>query len=175
MKNKLYVIIFLISFLLYNFSGCSENPSTIQKATLPEGLVTTKDLGPALSVKQIKDHNGTSKYIVVKGFIGGRKRPFTENRAVFIIGDESLETCDERPGDNCPTPWDVCCEDRKKVASSTISVQVLDSNGTLLHGTLEDVSGIQAGKKVKVEGHMEKKSKSPARIFNAVRIQLLNN
>ena len=73
-----------------------------------------------------------AKNWLLKGSLEAEKNRFTKNSAVFILGDHSLETCDEIPGDNCPTPWDVCCEDRKKVAESTMSVRLLDANGSLL-------------------------------------------
>ncbi len=111
--------------------------------------------------------------MVVEGFIGGRKKPFTENSAVFILGDHSLETCDEKDDDNCPTPWDVCCEDRNKIANSTMSVQLLNANGSLLAGTLEGVAGLEAGAKVKVKGSLDEKSSTRAFIINAKNIQLI--
>jgi hypothetical protein len=102
------------------------------------------------------------------------KNPFTANRAVFVLGDDSLETCDEIPGDNCPTPWDACCEDRRKIVNSTMSVQVIDHKGTIIDGTLEGLGGIEAGKRVKVKGRVSNKSTAQSFILNAEQIQLLN-
>jgi hypothetical protein len=103
------------------------------------------------------------------------KKPFSRSRAIFVLSDDSLETCDEIPGDPCPTPWDACCEDPKKITSSTISIQVLDKNGTLLPGTLDGVASIEAGKRIKVKGIIDAKSTSHAMILNAQVLQLQSN
>ena len=84
-----------------------------------------------------------------------------------------METCDEKDDDNCPTPWDVCCEDRNKIKSSTMSVQVLDANGSIIKGTLDGVSGIKSGKSVKVKGTLDRTSTHDFIILNAQAIQLL--
>ena len=123
--NNLYLLIF--SSLIY-FSGCSNNPdseSNLKKAVLPNNFIVRKDIGASLGVNGAKDTNYTDKILVVEGFIGGMKNPFTANRAVFVLGDDSLETCDEISGDSCPTPWDACCEDRRNIVRSTMSVQVI--------------------------------------------------
>ena len=86
-----------------------------------------------------------------------------------------LETCDEKDYDNCPTPWDVCCEDRKKVAESTMSVRLLDANGSLQVGTFEGVSGLNAGAKIKVKGSLDDKSSTRSLIINAKNIQVVAN
>jgi hypothetical protein len=172
--NNLYLLIF--SSLIY-FSGCSNNSDSepnFKKAVLPNNFIVRKDIGASLGVNGAKDTNYTDKILVVEGFIGGMKNPFTANRAVFVLGDDSLETCDEISGDSCPTPWDACCEDRRNIVRSTMSVQVIDHNGTIIDGTLEGVGGIEAGKKVKVKGRISNKSTAHSFILNAEQIQLLN-
>jgi len=172
--NNVYLFIF--SSLIY-FSGCSNNSDSepnLKKAVLPNNFIVRKDIGVSTGVNGAKDTNNTDKILVVEGFIGGMKNPFTANRAVFVLGDDSLETCDEIPGDNCPTPWDACCEDRRNIVNSTMSVQVIDHNGTIIDGTLEGVGGIEAGKRVKVKGRVSNQSTAQAFILKAEQIQLLN-
>ena len=176
MKSSSNTLIYVTFLLLFFCSSCSENQSPSEqsrKAQLPKGFVTTEDLGPALGVRELVDREKTTSEIIVEGFIGGRKKPFTQNKAIFIVGDDSLETCDEIPGDSCPTPWDVCCEDRKKIASSILSVQVKDGSGSILDGTLEGVSGMRAGSKIKIKGNFEKNSGPQSMLLNAYQIQML--
>ena len=178
MKLKTYICNGLFTSLAFLFFNCSDNSSSAEKvkmASVPKGFVSSKDIGDAITVKEFRESNQTNTPFIVEGFIGGRKKPFSQNRAVFILGDNSLETCDEIPGDSCPTPWDVCCEDRNKIASSTISIQVLDSNGSHLIGTLEGVSGLRPGKKVKVRGSLNENSAGQAFIMNATSIHLISN
>ena len=58
--------------------------------------------GTSFSVCEFRELQDTDGEFIVEGFIGGRKNPFVENRAIFILGDESLETCDEKDNDTCP-------------------------------------------------------------------------
>ena len=168
--------LFILSILIA-FSGCSENSQTeptSKKALLPDNFIANDDIGSSLGVKNARDANKNNQVLVVEGFIGGMKNPFTANRAMFVLGDDSLETCDGKHGDSCPTPWDACCEDRQKIVASTISVQIIDHNGTIIDGTLEGVNGIKAGKRVKVKGRVSNKSTAQSFILNAEQIQLLN-
>ena len=179
MKNHSHISFTLLSLFLLLCSSCSNDLNMVdfegEKASLPRGLIVESSLNDALSVIDVRTYNSTDKELVVEGFIGGRKRPFTKNSAMFILGDHSLETCDEKDNDNCPTPWDVCCEDRKKVAESTISVQLLDSNGSLIAGTLEGIAGLEAGARIKVRGSLDEKSSTRAFIINAKNVQMIAN
>ena len=177
MKNKLVPNVILKVILAFYLSSCTNDQNSKNKvilAEIPNSFKFSEDLGASISVCQFRETNDTTKDYIVEGFIGGRKNPFAENRAIFIIGDNTLETCDEKPDDHCPTPWDVCCEDRKKILSSTISVQILDANGSIINGTLKGVSGIDSGKKIKVRGKLNTKSTAEAIILNAEAIQILN-
>ena len=177
MKNKLVPNFVLKVILAFYLSSCTNDQNSQNKvilAEIPDSFKFSEDLGASISVCEFRDTNDTTKDYIVEGFIGGRKNPFAENRAIFILGDNTLETCDEKSDDSCPTPWDVCCEDRKKILSSTISVQVLDVDGSIINGTLKGVSGIDSGKKIKVRGKLNTKSTAEAIILNAEAIQILN-
>jgi len=172
MKNHLICLQSLFLFAM----GCSDNPTdqpTIVQAVLPAHILSNEKWDPAISVQKAREIITTGKTLTVEGFIGGRKKPFTQSKAMFILGDDSLKTCDEIPGDSCPTPWDVCCEDPRKISSSTLSVQILDENGSLLSGTLEGVAGIEAGKRIKVQGTVSANSSTQAMVLEATALQLL--
>ena len=177
MKTSLKFIILLISiFLTCNCgmeSGENEKKKRFTlKANLPMDFITNQNLGDSLSVVEARKR-ADSGIIIVNGFIGGRREPFAEGRASFILGDDSIKTCDEIDTDHCPTPWDACCEDRKKILSSTISIQVIDEHTNLLIGTLKGVKGLQPGRKIKVLGTIDSQSIPPAMLLNAQQIELL--
>ena len=168
-------IISLHSILLLMI-GCTEsstNEPIEKQAVLPAHILSHKQWDPSISVREARENIIAGQTLTVEGFIGGRKKPFTQSKAMFILGDDSLETCDKIPGDSCPTPWDVCCEDPKKISNSTISIQILDHNGSLLSGTLQGVAGIEPGKRVKVLGTVSSKSSSQAMILEATALQVL--
>ena len=143
------------------------------KANLPKGFITNKDLGIASSILDTKKNKLTNKTILLSGYIGGRREPFTKGRSSFIVIDNSIKKCDEKKGDNCPTPWDACCVDRRTILQSTLTVQVTDKNSSLLKGTLKDVDGLQPGKRIKVLGTIDTMSIPSAMLVNAIQIQLL--
>jgi hypothetical protein len=157
------------------FSSC-ENDKEISvepKAELPMGLITQEPLGEAIPVKTAREQNEPGNILILEGFVGGRGNPFVEGRAVFVLGDDSLETCDKVPGDNCKTPWDACCEDPKNIKAATITIQVVDENNEVLKGTLNGVGGIKAGGRLKIKGQVDKNSSPEAMIFNAQTIKIL--
>ena len=94
MKIHPYASFILSTCLLLNLS-CSNNSNGDNngtKANLSEDFITKNDLGEAFSVKEIRERNPSDQEFIVEGFIGGRKKPFTQNSAVLILGDHSLET-----------------------------------------------------------------------------------
>ena len=178
MKTSLKFIILLISIFLTCNCGMENGENEKKKrftlkANLPIDFITNQNLGDSLSVVEAKKKTNSGEIIVINGFIGGRREPFTAGRASFILGDDSIKTCDEIDTDHCPTPWDACCEDRKKILSSTISIQVVDEHTNLLRGTLKGVKGLQPGRKIKVLGTINSQSIPSAILVNAQQIELL--
>ena len=178
MKTSLKFIILLISIFLTCNCGMENGENEKKKrftlkANLPIDFITNQNLGDSLSVVEAKKKTNSGEIIVINGFIGGRREPFTAGRASFILGDDSIKTCDEIDTDHCPTPWDACCEDRKKILSSTISIQVVDEHTNLLRGTLKGVKGLQPGRKIKVLGTINSQSIPSAMLVNAQQIELL--
>lgn len=143
------------------------------KANVPADFISKQSLGEAISVLEARKRNERDQLLVIQGFIGGMVEPFAQNRALFILGDESIKTCYKIPGDNCPTPWDACCEDRKKLIDGSITVRLLDKHGQILQGTLKKVKGIEAGKIIKVECIVDSESIKNSMVVNAKRIELL--
>ena len=187
MKINNYCTYSVLTFLMCILYGCeksneytdlkdkvnSDKLSSIRMAELPTNLLTTDDLGTAISVLEARKQNEVTKKLIIEGFIGGRKEPFASNRASFILGDHSIQTCDKIPGDYCPTPWDACCEDRKKILEGTLSVQLLDQNSSLIKGNLNGVGQLRPGLKIKIAGTVDSKSLPNSMLFNALQIQAL--
>ena len=168
---------FLIASCEYDNHALSSEKSIVAdnsiKANLPADFISQESLGEAISVLEARKRNEADQLLVIQGFIGGMVEPFTQSRALFILGDESIKTCDKIPGDHCPTPWDACCEDRKKLIDGSITVRLVDNQGQILQGTLKNVMGIEAGKIIKVECIVDSQSMPSSMVVNAKRIQLL--
>jgi hypothetical protein len=65
------------------------------------------------------------------GRIGGSENPWIEGRAAFSIVDNSLKACSDIPGDNCPRPWDYCCQ-TDQLPTATALVKLVDESGELV-------------------------------------------
>ena len=177
------IIVHLISVFFYgcdtssinvNHNELNDRKSRIYpKAILSPKIFNEVDLDKPISVIEAKEQNRIGAKLVIEGFIGGHKSPFSSNRASFILADHSLETCDKIYGDNCPTPWDVCCEDRKVLLNATMSIQFIDINGSLIHGTVEGIQGLKPGLKIRVQGKVSDKSLPASMVLNAETIQLI--
>jgi hypothetical protein len=70
--------------------------------------------------------------VVLIGRIGGSKTPWVKDMAAFTIVDSSLKSCADRPDDNCPAPWDYCCETNTTLADSSVVVHVVDGSGNIV-------------------------------------------
>jgi len=55
----------------------------------------------------------------------------------------------------------------------SITVRLLDDHGQILHGTLKNVMGIEAGKIIKLECIVDSQSIPSSMVVNAKRLELL--
>ena len=179
MKTKVYksLAIKIMLFGILCVSSCDknkeiskENINKYKKAEISDEFISNSTVDDGISVIEAKQFNTPSKEIVVNGFIGGLRNPFALNRASFVLGDNRLETCDKKPDDHCPTPWDACCEDRNKIIEGTINIQFIDKNGSVLRGSLYDVHGLKPGIQIQVQGMVDNESTMEAMLVNAKRI-----
>ncbi len=112
--------------------------------------------------------------VTLSGRIMGTKSPFVEGRAVFVLGDpEVLTACNEKPGDECETPWDTCCDSPEDKKRATVSIQVVDDQGRVLKEGVEGVGGIDKLAKVVVGGKVAEVSSAELLIINASAIKVL--
>ena len=178
-KKKLIPLLFFAALL---FNACSSDTPRneeldagliYKKVILPDYVITTESLGESISVCEAKLLNESGKSLTIEGFIGGRRKPISNDMAIFIMGDHSLVTCDEMPTDHCSTPWDACCEPREKIISSTLTVRLVDQDKQILEGTLNGLQGIKPGRTIKVLGKVDEQSIPESMIINAEKLEVL--
>lgn len=97
--------------------------------------------------KEAKDGDA----VVITGRIGGDIVPWVEGRAAFSIVDQTLIPCNERPGDDCKTPWDYCC-DTDRLPTSRATVKFVDDEGKTLPTDARQLLGIEELQTVVVTG-----------------------
>ena len=106
--------------------------------------------------------------VTLSGRVMGRMSVFVEGRAAFILGDpEKLTPCNEIPGDECPTPWDVCCDTKEAKREGTATLQIVGEDGRVLPGSLKGVGGLTELSRVVVHGTVDRASSAEAFIVNA--------
>ncbi len=111
--------------------------------------------------------------LVVAGRVMGAAEPFVAGRAAFLLGDPArLTPCNERPGDQCPTPWDTCCDTPEAKREGTATIQVLGPDGRVLAAGIEGVRGLRKLSRVVVKGTVAEGSGPQALVINATGIHV---
>ncbi|MCC6284049.1 MAG: hypothetical protein IT439_01920 [Phycisphaerales bacterium] len=90
--------------------------------------------------------------VVVHGVVGGSRTPFVPGMAFFTLVGAPAKPCNATPDDECPTPWDFCCESRDTVLANTASVRVVDAKGAALRAEIKGAGGIKELSELVVSG-----------------------
>lgn len=150
---KLYILLITISLLVVPGCGDSDSDGGVDpKATTPttsalDVVWTEDDLGDALGAATVRADSTEGGDVVVTG----RVRDFVEGHAAIRLIDLKLKSCRERPGDNCPTPWDYCCDTPDDRRDSTITVEIHE-NGRPVRAGLKGFNGLDYLDKLVVRG-----------------------
>jgi hypothetical protein len=103
--------------------GCSSEASTEAAPPARPGLPATFWLdaaqGEAVGVRSARESAEDGAEVTVSGHL----QDFGD-LATFRMVDLALAPCT----DQCPTPWDFCCEDPADLTVSTINVEFLDGD-----------------------------------------------
>ena len=112
-------------------SGGSASRGASGGAAAPGWLLTTAPEG-AVDVAAAKQSASEGDEVALRGRIGGRSDPLSAASAVFVIMDASVPSCADVEGDNCPTPWDYCCEPSESITANNATVQLVGDDGAPL-------------------------------------------
>ncbi len=88
---------------------------------IPDSVFVDAAPKDAKSVATVKKDAKKGDTVVINAKIGGRSEPFVKNRAMFMVADRSLKSCNEIPGDTCAKPWDYCCESAESKGRRSIN------------------------------------------------------
>jgi len=133
-------------------------------------LIASEPAG-AKNVTDVKKSAKDGDEVVVVGRIGGSEKPFT-GRAAFTIVDLKFKPCNEIEGDNCPTPWDYCCDPPDELAKGTVLVKLVNSAGKTLPDDAKSLFDIKELTTVVVKGQMRRdESKSISVVAAAIYVK----
>src|SRR5688572_22205164 len=162
MRVTSYSLVLVLALVLAaGLVGCgTSNPSANQAgsppATAPDAkYLLTEQPADAKHVIDAKKDAKDGDEIVVTGRIGGDVDPWVKGRAAFLIVDPSLVPCSEKEGDNCPTPWDYCC-DADTLAESKATIKFVDDKGDTLATDARQLLALKELQHVTVRGQAKR-------------------
>ena len=149
-------------------------PATSSAAPTAElsKILAAAPSGEATAIHVVRTSVKPGDEITISGKIMGTESPFVSGRAAFVLGDtETLTPCNEQPGDECKTPWDVCCETSEEIKAGTATIQIVGADGRVLKENLEGTGGLAKLAKVTVTGKVAEGSTADALVVNATAIK----
>jgi hypothetical protein len=134
--------------------AASKTKSAPPSADVSSYLLNSEPEG-GQDVVQVRETAKNDDEIVIVGRIGGAESPWVDGRAAFSIVDPSLKSCSDIPGDNCPTPWDYCCE-TDKLPTSTALVKVIDEKDQLINVDARELLKVKELQTVVIRGKAQR-------------------
>ena len=143
----------LLAALTLNIGCNASSTPAAKEGASAEGAVYLLTSEPA-GAKGVKDTRAAAKdedEVTVTGRIGGDEKPWVEGQAAFLIVDSSLKPCNQEAGENCPTPWDYCC-DAGELPKSKAMIKVVDAVGKTVATDARKLLGVKELQTVVVHG-----------------------
>ena len=140
--------------------GCGQAPapsatvSTVASKAGAQYLLAAEPQA-AKSILQVREESKQGDEVVLVGRIGGDVNPWVEGRAVFSLVDLSARACSDIPGDNCPTPWDYCCETDKLVKGKTL-IKLVGDDGKPVATDARELLGVKELDTLVVQGKAQR-------------------
>lgn len=129
-------------------SGAWAASPTVEKA-----VDANKPATQPLNVVEAKAKAQTGQKVVVQGKV----KDFIAGNAVFTLADVNMKSCKDK-GEDCPTPWDYCCETKESISKNSATVMLVAKAGEKkpVKEEIKGVKGIDHLTPVAVEGVAQK-------------------
>ena len=150
----------------------NKSPGPSASHALSRVLLTEAPEGP-VSITEARRKPIPGTRVILSGKIMGNEKPIIQSRALLTLGDPArITSCDLIPGDECTTPWDVCCADPDVVTASVATIQVLDEKGRPLKAGLRGLGGLKELSSLIVVGEVAEGSNENNYLVNATGIHV---
>ncbi len=122
----------VVSTALLASCGKDESTTTAKTDTTQSTWLLAQAPADAMSVTEIKADAKEGDTVVIRGRIGGRAEPMSADSPVFTIIDLALPYCGQHHPENCPRPWDYCCEPSDTITANAATIQIVgDESGNV--------------------------------------------
>ena len=156
-----------------NETGADKGPDNSTSHPLTSILLPEIPEG-AVSITEARQKPAPGTKVTLSGKVMGNENPIIQSRALLTLGDPArITSCDLIPGDECPTPWDVCCDDPDMVTASIATIQVLDEQGRPLKAGLRGLGGLKELSSLIVVGEVAEGSHENNFLVNATGIHVV--
>jgi len=168
---KTTILLLLLASTL-SLPGCGSGdadspPPEATGSPLPDTLFLDREPDGARPLRAVKESARPGDEVTFRARIGGREKPFADDRAVMVVIDPSLPSCADVEGDSCPVPWDYCCETPESLVANTATVQLVDADGEPLAASLEGRDGLDKLAWITVVGTVQNKDDTGLFVVNA--------
>lgn len=151
--NRGMINTLFVAAVAFGAVGCSESPNeakpTAVEAKPAKSYVVDAEPAGALAVGDARESATDDAEIVVVGRIGGSEQPFVDGLAAFTIVDPKVPHCAAE--ENCPTPWDYCCE-QNLVKDNIATIKIVDEAGKPVAQDAKKLLGVKELSMVVVRG-----------------------
>ncbi len=150
----------VMGLAIVTMMGCGQAPapivpvSTVASKAGAQYLLATEPAA-AQSILQVREESKQGDEVVLVGRIGGDVNPWVEGRAAFSLVDLSAKACSDIAGDNCPTPWDYCCETDKLVKGKTL-IKLVGDDGKPVATDARELLGVKELDTLVVQGKAQR-------------------
>lgn len=148
----------------------SATNSSTQGAVIPASIFLAERPANSSMLREVKANSKVGDKVVFEARVGGRSEPFVDGMAIFLTADPRLVSCDQRPGDNCPAPYDYCCENSDAIKAGTATIQILDPAGTIYPVSVQGQGGIEPLKTLVIEGVVSEKDADGVFVVDASKV-----
>lgn len=166
MKYLSLVTLLVTASLLWS---CNQKEVKTESSTSPlDAFLVAEAPADAQQISKVFEDPAPGREVVLSGEIMGQVEPFADGYAIVTLGDPTKITpCNRLPGDECPTPWDVCCDDPTVIKKSIGTIQFLDENGNVIKTGLKGYKGIKELSFLTVKGKIADQSNAENLLINA--------
>ena len=137
---------------------------------IPDAVFVTEKPKDAKCVSEVRKTAKKGDTVVIAAKVGGRAEPFVKNRAVFMVADRCLKSCDQTPDDPCKTPWDYCCESPESKKVNMMTVQIVGDDGKPIKAGARSVHALEPLALIVFEGTVADIDDKGTFVVNARRI-----